>query len=68
MSGGNDGSLQSTNDSNPLAPFGEKYKGKSWGELPGEIKTQILQDMKARYGEDYAKYIKLYFEQLADRK
>ena len=27
----------------------EKYKGKAWGELSGEIKTQILQDMKARY-------------------
>lgn len=68
MSGGNDGTLQPTSDSNPLAPFGEKYKGKSWGELPGEVRTQILQDIQTRYGEDYAKYIKLYFEQLADRK
>ena len=66
--GGNDGSAHGPLDTNPLGPLGEKYKGKSWGELPGEIKTQILQDMKARYGEDYAKYIKLYFEQLAERK
>jgi hypothetical protein len=66
--GGNDGSITGHNSGGPLAPFGEKYKGKSWGELPGEVRTQILQDLKARYGEDYAKYIKLYFEQLAERK
>ncbi len=66
--GGNDGSARGQTDTNPFGPLAEKHKGKSWGELPGEIKTQILQDMKARYGEDYAKYIKLYFEQLAERK
>ena len=36
--------------------------------MPGEIKTKVLQEMKARYGEDYARNIKLYFEQLAERK
>jgi hypothetical protein len=41
------------------------YAGKSWGELPGELRTKIVQDMKARYGEDYARTIKLYFEQIA---
>lgn len=45
-----------------------QHSGKSWGELPGEIKTKIIQQMKARYGEDYARNIKLYFEQLAERK
>jgi hypothetical protein len=42
--------------------------GKPWGELPGEVKAQITQELKARYGEDYARIIKLYFEQLAERK
>ncbi len=46
----------------------KQYAGKSWGELPGELRTKIIQDMKARYGEDYARIIKLYFEELADRK
>jgi hypothetical protein len=46
----------------------EKYAGKSWGQLPGELRNQILQDMKARYGEDYARIIKLYFEQIAEMK
>jgi hypothetical protein len=51
-----------------LSAFGldkTTYAGKSWGELPGELRTKIVQDMKARYGEDYARTIKLYFEQLA---
>jgi hypothetical protein len=42
--------------------------GKSWGELPGEVKTKITAELKAKYGEDYARVIKLYFEQLAERK
>jgi hypothetical protein len=51
-----------------LSEFGldkTPYAGKSWGELPGELRTRIVQDIKARYGEDYARAIKLYFEQLA---
>src|SRR5262249_5191050 len=46
----------------------KKYAGKRWGELPGELRTKIIQGMKSRYGDDYARIIKLYFEQLADRK
>jgi hypothetical protein len=36
--------------------------------LPGELQTKIIQDMKAKYGDDYARVIKLYFEQIADTK
>jgi hypothetical protein len=39
-----------------------------WGELPGEVRSKILQDLAAKYGEDYARSIKLYFESLAERK
>ena len=42
--------------------------GKSWGELPGDVKAKITAELKAKYGEDYARVIKLYFEQLAERK
>ena len=42
------------------------YIGKRWGELPGELRTRLVQQMKARYGDDYARSIKIYFEQLAD--
>lgn len=40
--------------------------GKAWGELPGELKTRMLQDFRARYGEDYAEMIRQYFERLAE--
>jgi hypothetical protein len=46
----------------------KKYAGKRWGELPGELRTQIIQDMKSKYGDNYARMIKLYFEQVADTK
>ena len=52
-----------------LGAFGKelkKYAGRTWGELPGELRTRILQDMRARYGEDYAGIIQRYFEQIAD--
>ncbi len=55
-------------DLSVYGPDAKKYAGKSWGELPGELRTKIMQDMKAKYGEDYARVIKLYFEQRADRK
>jgi hypothetical protein len=52
-------------DASLLGPDDQKYAGKRWGELPGELQTRIIQDMKAKYGEDYARIIKLYFEQIA---
>lgn len=55
-------------DPSVLSPEMRKHAGKSWGELPGELRTKIVQDMKVKYGEDYARMIKLYFEQLADTK
>ena len=51
-----------------LVPGLVSSAGKPWGQLPGELRNQILQDMKARYGEDYARIIKLYFEQIAETK
>jgi hypothetical protein len=55
-------------DASLFGPGVAKYAGKTWGELPGELRTKIVQDMKVKYGEDYARMIKLYFEQLADTK
>jgi hypothetical protein len=40
--------------------------GKAWGEMPGELKTQMLQDFRARFGEDYAEMIRQYFDRLAE--
>jgi hypothetical protein len=44
----------------------QKYAGKKWGELPGDLRTRIVQEMKAQYGDDYSRVIKLYFEQIAE--
>lgn len=42
------------------------HAGKSWGELPGELRTRIVQDLRARYGEEYGPIIQRYFQQIAD--
>jgi hypothetical protein len=46
----------------------QKYAGKSWGEVPGELRTRFIQDMREKYGDNYARMIKLYFEQVAETK
>lgn len=38
---------------------------KNWGKLPGNLKTEILQSSQRKANGDYAKLIKLYFEELA---
>jgi len=55
-------------DPSMLGKDAKKFAGKRWGELPGELQTKVIQDMRAKYGEDYARIIKLYFEQLAETK
>lgn len=54
--------------SEELARELQRHPGKKWGELPGELRTRILEDVKMQYGDDYARIIRLYFESLADRK
>jgi hypothetical protein len=52
-----------------LAQFGEEAKqfaGRPWGELPGELRTRILQDMRTRYGDEYAEFLQRYFARLSD--
>lgn len=51
-----------------LTPEQIENWGKNWGTLPGEVKAKVIQDARARFGDDYARVIKLYFEQLAERK
>jgi hypothetical protein len=46
----------------------KQVEGKSWGELDGKLQTRILQAVRGEYGEDYARRIKLYFEQIADNR
>jgi hypothetical protein len=55
-------------DLSTLNPELKKYAGKRWGDIPGELRTKLIQDMETKFGEDYARRIKLYFEQLAETK
>jgi hypothetical protein len=67
QSGGNDGSSTAPQTEVVPAEIAE-YLTRPWGELPGDVRSQIIQELAARYGEDYARTIKLYFESLAERK
>jgi hypothetical protein len=40
--------------------------GRSWGELPGHLRTEILQMSQGRYRDDYARLIQLYFREIAE--
>jgi hypothetical protein len=42
-----------------------KKTGRQWGELPGHLRTEILQLSKGRYRDDYARLIQLYFREIA---
>jgi hypothetical protein len=44
----------------------EAFQGRTWGELPGELKTRLMQDFRSRFGEEYADLIQQYFERLAE--
>ncbi len=39
--------------------------GRSWGELPGHLRTEILQMSQGQYRDDYARLIELYFREIA---
>ena len=39
--------------------------GRAWGELPGHLRTEILQMSQGRYLDEYARLIELYFREIA---
>ena len=64
--GGGGGSLGTGKGVPPaLAKQLEPFRGRPWGELPGELKTELIQSMRAQFGDDYAPIIQQYFEQIA---
>ncbi|MGH7200769.1 MAG: hypothetical protein ACREJB_09205 [Planctomycetaceae bacterium] len=46
----------------------DKMTSRQWGQLPGRLKTEILQAAQRNPNSDYAKLIKLYFEEIARTK
>jgi hypothetical protein len=54
-----------------LAELKEQIKaktGRAWGELPGHLRSEILQMSNGKYREDYARLIGLYFREIAAGK
>lgn len=41
---------------------------RNWGELPGTLKTELLDASRKRPDGDYAKLIRLYFEDISRRQ
>jgi hypothetical protein len=37
----------------------------AWGDLPGEVRARLVQDLRARYGDEYEAIIQQYFRNLA---
>jgi hypothetical protein len=51
-----------------LAELKEQIKartGRNWGELPGHLRSEILQMSNGKYRDDYARLIGLYFREIA---
>jgi hypothetical protein len=39
--------------------------GRRWGELPGHLRSELLQMSQGRYRDDYARLIQLYYREIA---
>ncbi|MDB5348765.1 MAG: hypothetical protein JWN86_12 [Planctomycetota bacterium] len=55
-------------DAPHLAALKESIKaktGRNWGELPGHLRSEILQMSQGKYRDDYARLIQLYFREIA---
>jgi hypothetical protein len=68
-----------SNDSGQLPPGSDmamqqlelelkNLKSRNWGQLPGKLRTEILQSKKKNPNADYARHIKLYFEEIAKQQ
>lgn len=54
-----------TLDLSELKDLIQSKTGRTWGELPGHLRTEILQMSQRRYRDDYARLIQLYFQEIA---
>ena len=43
----------------------KKLAPRQWGQLPGTLRTEILQAVRKRPNGDYAKLIRMYFEEIS---
>jgi hypothetical protein len=43
----------------------QTFEGRVWGDLPGELQTRLLQDIRSQFGPEYGNLIQYYFRQIA---
>ena len=53
-------------ESRELKELIQAKTGRAWGELPGHLRTEILQMSQGRYRDDYVRLIELYFREIAE--
>ena len=56
---------QQNADLSPLDVQLKRHAAKNWGKLPGKLQTEILQSAQRKANGDYAKLIKLYFQEIS---
>ena len=39
--------------------------GRTWGELPGNLRAELLKQSQSKYRDDYARLIQLYYREIA---
>ncbi|MBM80922.1 MAG: hypothetical protein CMJ78_10050 [Planctomycetaceae bacterium] len=61
------GGMEGTIDLKELLQNPSKYSQRDWGKLPGHLKTEIIQGARKKLNGDYAKLIKLYFQEIAQQ-
>jgi hypothetical protein len=59
------GSGAATVDATELPASVRRPNGRAWGELPIHLRSAMLQATQARYRDDYARLIRLYFQEIA---
>ncbi len=42
-----------------------KKTGRTWGELPGNLRAELLKQSQSKYRDDYARLIQLYYREIA---
>ena len=52
-------------DLTELKTLVKQKTGRTWGELPGHLRNEILKLQAGRYRDDYARIIQLYFREIA---
>ena len=64
--GGNQGTgAQAAVDLRQLESQLKSLSGRDWGQLPGHLRTEIIQAARRKPNSDYAKLIKHYFQEIA---